>query len=136
MLTIHKKSFPPFSQYINRYTIDTSKESNFDAYSKYVKFIKSNLIHQKLQAWGNLPNFWKKGGNTLKNSSDLNKNHSIRISIPKNLDVEVSSSHVQKCEILLFLARRKIKDKDKMPSFYWFFYSHFQVYFEFLNFTP
>jgi hypothetical protein len=40
-----------------------------------------------------LPHFLKKGENTLKKSSDLNKNHSIRISIPENPDVEDFTFH-------------------------------------------
>ena len=38
---------------------DTSKESNFNADSKYISFIKFSPCHQKLGAWENLPCFGK-----------------------------------------------------------------------------
>ena len=62
----------------------------FDAYSKYVKFIKFNGTHRKLRA----EKFSKflKGEDTLKTPSDLNENLSIRFSISENPTIEVSSS--------------------------------------------
>jgi len=33
--------------------------------SRYLKFIKFNVTRQKLRAWQYLPDFWKKGENTL-----------------------------------------------------------------------
>ena len=41
--------------------MDTAKEWAVCDYSKYIKLIKFNLAHQKLQAWENLPDFRKRG---------------------------------------------------------------------------
>ena len=42
--------------------IDISKELAYYADSKYIRFIKFSLTHQKLRAWENLSDFQKKGG--------------------------------------------------------------------------
>ena len=44
----------------------TSKESEFHADFKYVRFIKFSLCHQKLWAWENLPYFRNRGKHPLK----------------------------------------------------------------------
>ena len=62
-------------------TIDTSKESNFDAYSKYLKSVEFNVTLLKLITWENLPNFWKIGENLPKRSSDITENDTIRFRI-------------------------------------------------------
>ena len=44
--------------------VATPKELDFYADLKYIGFIKFSPTHQKLQAWENLPYFWKKKGET------------------------------------------------------------------------
>ena len=63
--------------------MDTSKQLNFDAYSKYVKFIQWNGTHQNYESEKIYTDF-KKGRNTPKASSDRNDNHSIIFSTPEN----------------------------------------------------
>ena len=33
-----------------KHGLDTSKESNFDAHSEYIQFVKFKVTHEKLQA--------------------------------------------------------------------------------------
>jgi hypothetical protein len=46
--------------------MDTSKELDFYADFKYIRFIKFTYIHQKLQSWENLPYFQKREKRPLK----------------------------------------------------------------------
>ena len=86
--------------------IDVSKESNFDAYSKYAKFIKFKVTIKSYES-EKIYLIFEKAENTPKTSSDLNENDTIKLGIPENRTVDVSSSYVQKCGTLQFFCQKR-----------------------------
>ena len=73
--------------------MDTPKESNFDPYSKYIKFIKL-ISPTKIYELEKIFPIFEKEVNTPETS---NENHTIRVNISENLIMEYFSSYIQKC---------------------------------------
>ena len=75
----------------------TPKGLDFYADFKHISFIKFSLTNQKLWAWENLPYFRKKGETPL----------FMKIT-PSDSTVEISSSYLQKYEILYFWQKKDL----------------------------
>ena len=66
-----------------------------------MKFIQFNISIRSYEPDKIFVNF-KKWGNTPRKSGNLNDNCTIRFDVLERRTVEVSSSHLQKCEFLFF----------------------------------